>query len=356
VAAVVALAVLTCGAATAVAWIAYRQSSTMREPFPPVLSTRKPPSAGAGPLAQAPPGAADETPPVAEPPRKRRAPAPAALMPTGSMEPTATGRGGGTAAGGSTDSSGAGGGAGGSFAGGGSKSGGGATGGAGGRGGTSTATDAGAAGDAGTTCGSLGESCASRPCCGQFLCLTSSGAASCYASFPPPPVDSGSTSTDAGASRDTRGASDTPADSPCPIPEGCVDAAVAVDAGSACPSAPPASGSTCVGQASCFYDVCPSTGRTQATCTAGKWVVETGACGEVSCQGNYTGGYTCPSGQVCLAKIGGARLISCIANDCGTGPASSDCSGFTAGCTPIFNLSSGVTYYCNTCPPGQTCG
>jgi hypothetical protein len=84
--------------------------------------------------------------------------------------------------------------------------------------------------------------------------------------------------------------------------------------------------------------------------------VETGACGQVSCQGTYATGLTCPSGQVCLAQIGGARLISCIANACGSGPASPDCTTFTAGCTPLFSLSSGVTYYCNTCTYGETCG
>ena len=211
---------------------------------------------------------------------------------------------------------------------GGSTGGGGATTGAGGQGGTSAASDAGPLGgsDAGGTCAYRGESCASRPCCGPLVCLTLSSPPSCYESYPPQ-VDGASVVVDAFASGDTSGA---------------------------CPSAPPTNGSACVGQASCFYDVCPSTSRTQATCTGGKWSVETGECGQVSCLGDYAEGNTCSSGEVCLVQIGGMLVITCMADACGAGPASPDCTTFTTGCTPMFDLSSGVTYYCNTCPTG-TC-
>jgi hypothetical protein len=201
------------------------------------------------------------------------------------------------------------GGGGGSTAGGGSTGTGGA---AGGVGGTSTPRDA----------GSLGGDAAS-----------------------PPPVDSGSDAVSDGQV-DTSGS--------CSLPEGCTDAAGSLDANSACPALPPSSGSQCTGQAVCFYDACPSAGRTQATCTAGTWVIEVGACGEVSCQGSYGVGSTCSSGEVCLVKIGGALIISCMANPCGTGPVSPDCSDFTTGCTPMFSTASGVTYYCYTCTSG-TC-
>ncbi|HEX7598838.1 MAG TPA: hypothetical protein VF518_11530 [Polyangia bacterium] len=247
---------------------------------------------------------------------------------------------GGAAGGGSTSSGGA--------TGGGSTSSGGATGGGGG--GTKASTDAGAAGgDAAVgTCGLRGDSCANRPCCGPLVCLSLSNPPSCYESYSPP-VDSGSTANDAGASRDSNPGRDGGVDT-----SAGADAASALDASTVCPSTPPANGGACVEQTSCFYDVCPSTGRTQATCKAGKWVVETGACGIVTCLGSYVSGRTCASGQVCLVHAGGALLIDCIDNACGTGPASSDCTDFSAGCTAMFNTSSGVTYYCNTCPSG-TC-
>jgi hypothetical protein len=269
---------------------------------------------------------------------------------TGSVGGSAVSGGSTGSVGGSTVSGGSTGSVGGSTVSGGSTGSGGATGGAGGRGGMSALNDAGAAGgaDAGGTCGLRGESCATRPCCGSLVCLSSSNPPSCYESYPPP-VDGGSTANDAVTSRDSNPGRDGGLDT-----SAGVDAAVTVDAGTACPSTPPAAGDACVGQTSCFYDVCPSTGRTQATCTAGKWVVETGACGVVTCLGSYVSGRTCASGQVCLVHAGGALLIDCISNACGTGPASPDCTDFSTGCTPIFNTSSGVTYYCNTCPSG-TC-
>jgi hypothetical protein len=266
---------------------------------------------------------------------------------------------------------------------GGSTGSGGVTAGTGGGGGTNAASDAGAVAgdDAVRACVYRGESCTDRPCCSPLVCLTLSNPPSCYESLPPPP-DSGSVVADASVAGDTLGASDGSGCPVCPpmkcaygspvdgngctvctcnpAPDGGEDASAvsdatsALDAGVACPPTPPASGGACVGQASCFYDVCPSAGRTQATCTAGAWVVETAACGQVSCQGNYAAGRTCSSGEVCLVQIGGTLVISCIANPCGTGPASPECTTFTTGCTPMFDLSSGVTYYCNTCPSG-TC-
>jgi TolA-binding protein len=94
VAAMLAFAVLTCGAATA-AWVAYRQPATdrgMREPVPPAPSVRAPLAAPSGPPAG--PGlpiAADEAPVLPEPQRKHRSPVSAApgLTPTVPTQPSA---------------------------------------------------------------------------------------------------------------------------------------------------------------------------------------------------------------------------------------------------------------------------
>jgi hypothetical protein len=161
---------------------------------------------------------------------------------------------------------------------------------------------------------------------------------------------------DAGALIDARADSSFAADVTI-APDAAKDVATADGSVSPpCPQAAPASGSACIaGQSACFYEDCSNGGRTQATCTAGQWAIETGACGTVSCQGvSVSGsGRTCASGQVCLVHAGGALLVSCIANECGTGPASPDCSTFTTQCTPYFSITSGITYYCNSCadPP-----
>jgi hypothetical protein len=254
-------------------------------------------------------------------------------------------------------------------------SGGAAGGSSGGQGGTSTSNDAGSSdGDAGGTCGNVGDSCATRSCCGPLLCLSSTNPPSCFESIRPPadggPIDGplvldtgcpvcptmkcayGSPVDDKGCTLcqcnpPPDGGGDTP--NVCPLPEGCTDA----DPGTPCPSTPPPDGSTCTGQTVCSYESCPGTGHTQASCRSGKWAVSTGACGEVACLGVSTG-TTCASGQVCLVKAGGALLVSCIDNPCAPGLVSADCSTVTAGCTPIFSTTGGLTYYCNTCPTG-TC-
>jgi TolA-binding protein len=98
VAAVVALAVLTSGAATA-SWMAYRHASMerrARDPLPPARGERTRSSAGtrrAGALAPAPeerPGAADETPSPARPERGHRLPGSAARPPTPVVSPEAS--------------------------------------------------------------------------------------------------------------------------------------------------------------------------------------------------------------------------------------------------------------------------
>lgn len=244
---------------------------------------------------------------------------------------------------------------------------GGSSGGSTGQGGSSAASDAGANSDTATkTCGDRGDSCANRPCCGPLVCMNFTSPPSCYESMPPLP--------DAG--RDMRANGDTqcpacppmkcaygsPVDSngctlcQCnPAPDGGADTTPRTDAdlSTPCPSTPPSNGSPCLGQGVCNYEDCPGAGHTKAMCRSDKWVVNNGACGTVICLGVSTG-KTCLSGQVCIIHAGGALLVDCIDNPCGSGLVSPDCSPTTQGCTAIFETSSGLTFYCNTCPSG-TC-
>ena len=258
--------------------------------------------------------------------------------------------------------------------------GGGVAGSAGGRGGTSVAEDAGTLGDVVTGCGMRGESCASRACCSPLVCLSLSNPPSCYESYPPQ-TDSGGAGNDVAAVRDAAVAID---DAGCPVcpfmkcaygspiddngcrmctcnpnPDGGEDAACPPEGcpdtyNTPCPSAPPADGSACLGQSVCNYEDCPGTGHTQASCRSGTWTVDTGACGTVLCLAGSTGA-TCATGQVCLVHAGGALLVDCIDNPCEPGLVSADCSTLTLGCTPILSITNGLTYYCDTCPAGQTC-
>ena len=141
--------------------------------------------------------------------------------------------------------------------------------------------------------------------------------------------------------------------------EGCVlqtecagvDAAVTPPA---CPSTPPANASSCGStNTTCFYDNCPSTGRTQAVCTGGTWAVQTAACGTVSCNGPSA--LTCPSGQMCLITESGAVAAQCVNNSCGQGPVTPACGTTLGACGVNASLTSGVTITCNTCPAGTTC-
>ena len=139
--------------------------------------------------------------------------------------------------------------------------------------------------------------------------------------------------------------------------EGCVlqsecagvDAAVTTPA---CPQTAPANGSSCGSNSmSCFYDGCPSTSRTQATCTGGTWSVQTAACGSVSCIGSPAV-TTCQSGQLCLITESGTIGVQCVSNTCGQGPISPACASGLAGCVVNATLNGGVTITCNQCPQG----
>jgi hypothetical protein len=135
--------------------------------------------------------------------------------------------------------------------------------------------------------------------------------------------------------------------------EGCVlqtecsgaDAAVTTPT---CPQTPPTNTLSC-GSASmtCFYDNCPSTGRTQARCAGGTWTVQTAACSTVNCISR-----TCPSGQICLVTEGGAVGVQCVDNACGQGPVTAECGTGIGGCVVNATLTGGVTITCNTCPQG----
>ena len=142
--------------------------------------------------------------------------------------------------------------------------------------------------------------------------------------------------------------------------EGCVlqSECAGADAGvtpPTCPSTPPTDASSCGStNMTCFYDNCPSTGRTQASCSGGKWTVQTAACGTVDCTG-APNLLTCPSGKMCLVTESGTVGEQCVDNACGQGPVTSQCGTSLGGCSVNATLASGVTIVCNTCPAGQTC-
>jgi hypothetical protein len=116
-----------------------------------------------------------------------------------------------------------------------------------------------------------------------------------------------------------------------------------------CPGAAPIAGQTCNVAASCFYEDCGASGRTVATCANGAWNVETGACTGVFCHSQ-----TCAVGQVCLMLAGGALLVDCVANTCGTGAIGCGCLQSCAGsCAVTGSIQTGVTIQCNTCPSNQ---
>ena len=116
-----------------------------------------------------------------------------------------------------------------------------------------------------------------------------------------------------------------------------------------CPGAVPADGQACTVAGSCFYEDCAGSGRTAATCVNGAWAVETGPCTGVFCQSQ-----TCAIGQVCVVRAGGALLVDCASNTCGSAAIGCGCLQSCAGtCTLTGSLQTGVTIQCNTCPSNQ---
>jgi hypothetical protein len=113
-----------------------------------------------------------------------------------------------------------------------------------------------------------------------------------------------------------------------------------------CPATVPAPGAFCSGTPICFYEDCAGIGRNVARCMNGAWSVESGPCTDVSCQSQ-----TCPPGQLCLIRAGGALLVDCVQNACGAAAIACGCLQSCIGtCTVGGALASGVTIQCNTCP------
>ncbi len=122
-----------------------------------------------------------------------------------------------------------------------------------------------------------------------------------------------------------------------------------------CPAAPPGASACAPEGLWCAYDACPAAGRTTAYCSNGTWSVTTGACGMVTCFDQYLS-TSCDSGEICTVAITGARMASCIANSCGTGPLTLDCLSYywiSASCYLTGGVTQGFTVYCNEC--GTTC-
>jgi hypothetical protein len=255
--------------------------------------------------------------------------------------------------------------------------------------GGSGAGGTGAGGASGATCGGLrGMSCATNQFCDlpagscnvadmTGICVTKNLA--CATIYQPVCGCNGTTypsdcdRISAGATKKSDGACATTDAGVCPVGEiwcpGCPslgvaggcgqlcpaiaclapDAGISDAASGSCPSIPPTNSSACGStNMTCFYDNCPSSGRTQATCTAGTWSVQAGACGTVSCAGPSL--LTCPSGQICLITESGAISANCVANSCGQGPVTPACGTTLGSCVVNGSLNAGATITCNTCP------
>jgi len=117
----------------------------------------------------------------------------------------------------------------------------------------------------------------------------------------------------------------------------------------ACPAAAPSAGASCDRAQTCFYEDCGAAGRTVATCANGGWSLEAGPCTGVFCQSQ-----TCAVGEICLMSGGGALLVECIQNTCGSGAITCGClQSCTPSCSVSGSLQSGVTIRCNSCPSNQ---
>jgi hypothetical protein len=119
---------------------------------------------------------------------------------------------------------------------------------------------------------------------------------------------------------------------------GCVLASKCA-ATASCPLTPPSNGASCGAVAlSCVYQDCTAVGRTEATCKAGTWSVQTASCdvGKCSGSGTYTGFVICGADQVCVQTSGGGGVLvttpSCIDNTCAPSPISAQCLGLSNNC------------------------
>jgi len=124
--------------------------------------------------------------------------------------------------------------------------------------------------------------------------------------------------------------------------------------GQSCPKTLPANYSNCATSESCYYEDCSGSGRTEARCSSGFWIVTSAACGAVKCI-SFDGAVslTCPSGRVCLAPYGASPI--CAAYTCGTGPITTDCvAGASGSCNFAVSTSvrEGITLSC--CTTGGT--
>lgn len=71
----------------------------------------------------------------------------------------------------------------------------------------------------------------------------------------------------------------------------------------------------------------------------------------VACEMRDCEGVVCPGDQLCVQRVGGAFLVECGPNTCGSGPIVPECACSVCGgaeCTVY-----GTTVSCNTCPSGK---
>ena len=147
----------------------------------------------------------------------------------------------------------------------------------------------------------------------------------------------------------------------CPDPPGCDPSGAScamppIDGGpptSTCPTDPPADGAACaMPSQQCVWVRCETDGEVTATCEAGSWSVATTPCGEFEC--DLGSGTRCSGDQICVARIGGAFLVDCQENPCGTAAIEESCACEACGGTECTGVS-GRTVSCNTCPSGMLC-
>jgi hypothetical protein len=124
----------------------------------------------------------------------------------------------------------------------------------------------------------------------------------------------------------------------CPVTLGC-DAtgnacAPMPDSGAAdtfvppppCPETAPGDGESCESEGQrCTYILCPES-VTRAECERSGWLITSLPCDDYECDLSNPGAATCTGDQLCVSRMGGAFVLECADNPCGTGPVVDECA------------------------------
>ncbi len=190
----------------------------------------------------------------------------------------------------------------------------------------------------GANCGGCGITCGDATCragaC-STMCATSEvacGAMCC-------PTDVGCDATGAACAPLDAGRDGGPADAYRPPPP--------------CPTAVPVEGEACEElDQRCTYLECPGAGVTRADCHASGWILTMLPCESYACDFGAGGAATCTESQLCVARMGGAFLVECVDNPCGSGPIEESCACSICGATDDCQVD-GLSVTCTIqCDPG----